>query len=393
MTDSQQTPQGLAELQQDFIHEEQRGYTPAEDTEAGYRKPTLTFKEAVKTCLLEKYCCFKGRARRSELWWFQLMVVSVLAAFYVAIAIFVFFSSIKYENGTIYHYGEGFSHSTEIAISVIYCIILLALLLPSMGVITRRLHDIGKSGWYLGGYILTSVALYVGNLVYILSVKSTPFAFSIYIPILSLILEFALCVWFTTLLCKDGERNDNKYGSSPKYVNEYHTEYARISRPFEFVEAIKTCIFDNYVNFKGRTRRSEFWWYQLFLIVLFITFFLLNPFFRFLYLSISNSYDVPPLIDILFILTEIALLLPSLGATVRRLHDVGKSGTLYGLFITGVIIVSFLGAFAHDSSTAYLLRIIFFICLALGIYILVMLCRDSQPEENDWGPSPKYDEE
>ena len=77
----------------------------------------MNFQEAVKTCF-SKYVDFSGRASRSEYWWF------VLA--YVIVAIVA-----------------GFIHE------VVYGLVILAFLLPLLAVGARRLHDIGKSGWWL----------------------------------------------------------------------------------------------------------------------------------------------------------------------------------------------------------------------------------------------------
>ena len=77
----------------------------------------MNFQEAVKTCF-SKYVDFSGRASRSEYWWF------VLA--YVIVAIVA-----------------GFIHQ------VVYGLVILAFLLPLLAAGARRLHDIGKSGWWL----------------------------------------------------------------------------------------------------------------------------------------------------------------------------------------------------------------------------------------------------
>ncbi|MGK6310021.1 DUF805 domain-containing protein [Variovorax sp. DT-64] len=77
----------------------------------------MNFQEAVKTCF-SKYVDFNGRASRSEYWWF------VLA--YVIVAIVA-----------------GFIHE------IVYGLVILAFLLPLLAVGARRLHDIGKSGWWL----------------------------------------------------------------------------------------------------------------------------------------------------------------------------------------------------------------------------------------------------
>lgn len=77
----------------------------------------MDFQTAVKTCIA-KYTDFSGRASRSEFWWFFLAQFGVLVV-----------------TGLIHEY--------------VYVIAALALLLPALAVGARRLHDIGKSGWFL----------------------------------------------------------------------------------------------------------------------------------------------------------------------------------------------------------------------------------------------------
>ena len=76
----------------------------------------MTFQESVRVCL-SKYADFSGRASRSEYWWF---------------ALFVFLA------------GLGTSMISEMLGGVLG----LAMLLPSIAVATRRLHDTNRSGWW-----------------------------------------------------------------------------------------------------------------------------------------------------------------------------------------------------------------------------------------------------
>ena len=88
-------------------------------------------------------------------------------------------------------------------------------------------------------------------------------------------------------------------------------------------KSIKTC-FSKYANFNGRASRSEYWWFQLFyLIVAFVA-----VIFDAMY--IDNSQTMGPL----ELVTTLALLLPALAVTARRLHDVGRSGWWMLIFIT-----------------------------------------------------------
>lgn len=77
-------------------------------------KPVSTFVEAIKTCF-NKYATFEGRANRAEYWWWALfnLLIGIL----------------------------GF-------VPILGWIITIGLLIPSIAVAVRRLHDIGKSGFY-----------------------------------------------------------------------------------------------------------------------------------------------------------------------------------------------------------------------------------------------------
>jgi uncharacterized membrane protein YhaH (DUF805 family) len=84
----------------------------------------MDFSQAIKTCL-NKYAAFSGRAQRSEYWYFFLfMVVVNVVASVLDSAIF----------------GD---------IPVLYLIATLAIIVPSIAVGVRRLHDTDRSGWWL----------------------------------------------------------------------------------------------------------------------------------------------------------------------------------------------------------------------------------------------------
>lgn len=117
----------------------------------------LTFKEAVERALKQNYCNFNGRSSRSEYWWYVLFNACVS----IAVAILFCWSNDVY--------------------NIVNCLVGLALLLPSLGVAVRRLHDINKSGWWL---------------------------LIVLVPIVGAIL---LIVWF----CKDSDMTPNQYGPVP----------------------------------------------------------------------------------------------------------------------------------------------------------------------------------
>ena len=90
----------------------------------------------------------------------------------------------------------------------------------------------------------------------------------------------------------------------------------------DFVTAVKTCAY-KYVEFRGRAIRSEYWYFTLFTVIASIA------------LEASEF-------DRLSILFSIVILLPSIAAGVRRLHDTDRSGwwLLIGLVpIVGAIVL------------------------------------------------------
>ena len=114
--------------------------------------------EAVK-----KYAVFSGRARRKEYWMFVLLY---FIAYVVGIVIDVIVGTFNPIAG----------------IGVFSGLVTLGLLLPSIGVLVRRLHDTDRSGWW---------------------------ALIIFIPLFGAI---AILVF----MCLDGTNGENRFGSDPK---------------------------------------------------------------------------------------------------------------------------------------------------------------------------------
>lgn len=87
----------------------------------------MDFTTAVKTCF-SKYATFKGIAHRPEYWWFFL---------------FQFLGQIVF--GIL----DAILFGAEPTSGPLATIFSLAVLLPALAVGARRLHDIGRSGWWL----------------------------------------------------------------------------------------------------------------------------------------------------------------------------------------------------------------------------------------------------
>jgi uncharacterized membrane protein YhaH (DUF805 family) len=98
-----------------------------------------------------------------------------------------------------------------------------------------------------------------------------------------------------------------------------------------FQQAVQS-VFSNYANFRGRASRSEFWWFQLFLLLGGIVAGLLDQF------ANSSVLGGSPLATLFWLAT----IIPDLAVTVRRLHDTDSSGwwILLGLIpLIGVIVL------------------------------------------------------
>ena len=147
-----------------------------------------------------------------------------------------------------------------------------------------------------------------------------------------------------------------------------------------FDEAVRRVI-ENYKDFDGRSRRSEFWWFQLALVIATV---IVGTIEMAMGVDVETS-GLTPLSGIFLIAT----FLPSAAVTARRLHDVGMTGwaqaPLYATYISFIPgFENFLTRF--QSGQEILLGFVFVI---YAVWILVHLVRDSQPHTNRYGGAPK----
>ena len=147
-------------------------------------------------------------------------------------------------------------------------------------------------------------------------------------------------------------------------------------------ESIQTC-FQKYVDFKGRARRSEFWWF-------------------FLFCTVSSLIIVSvPLLGQLYIL---ALLIPCLAVSVRRLHDTVRSAWWLLLFpiamlvFVGFVVVLFLVslpvAFGSDIEGGALIGALIMLIVSFALFVgcsilpLILCARPGTVGPNRYGPDP-----
>jgi len=113
-------------------------------------------------------------------------------------------------------------------------------------------------------------------------------------------------------------------------------------------------VLQNYANFNGRARRSEYWYFLLFNIIFaFAAMFLDNV------AGLANDLTGYGPIYGLYALFAF---LPGLAVAVRRMHDIGKSG-----WMILVALIPLIG----------------------GIWILILLATEGNKGENEYGPDPK----
>ena len=174
--------------------------------------PMMDPVTAVITCF-KKYFDFKGRARRSEFWWFALFVLigTIALAFLSGIVPAIAYVSVVFTWGTI---------------------------IPLFAALTRRLHDTNRSGWWVAIMALLYIG-YLGSMLFLVgpnikmftnvgggdvmamaqamadAVQSSPAAATV---MLCCSLGFTLFFVIDHILAIfDSKWGENKYGPSPKY--------------------------------------------------------------------------------------------------------------------------------------------------------------------------------
>ena len=104
----------------------------------------MNFTKSISTCM-RKYVTFFGRATRSEFWWFCLFTVLVNFAATSQASSFMLVL-LEIQGMTVNETSYLLNNFFFLYLSTITSLILL---LPSLAVAARRLHDIGRSGWWI----------------------------------------------------------------------------------------------------------------------------------------------------------------------------------------------------------------------------------------------------
>ena len=110
-----------------------------------------------------------------------------------------------------------------------------------------------------------------------------------------------------------------------------------------------------YTDFKGRARRTEYWMFTLVNVIISLSLVMIDG-----KMGVSIFDDIA--YGYLTLFYSLAVFIPGLAVTVRRLHDIGKSGWWY---LVGLI------------------------PLIGGIWLLILLVTEGVPQENEYGSNPK----
>jgi uncharacterized membrane protein YhaH (DUF805 family) len=111
----------------------------------------------------------------------------------------------------------------------------------------------------------------------------------------------------------------------------------------------------NYAVFHGRARRQEYWYFVLINVIISVALAIVD--------GVTGTYNSDVGLGLLSGIYTLAVLIPGIAVSVRRLHDIGRSG--WWLLI---VLVPLVGA----------------------IVLFIFMVLDSKPEQNEYGPSPKY---
>ena len=157
-----------------------------------------------------------------------------------------------------------------------------------------------------------------------------------------------------------------------------------------------------YFDFKGRSRRKEFWLWTLFVIIVTVVLSIVDAA---LGLGGSTAVDTGATPDglgynygagfsggLLANVFSLAVLIPNIAVGVRRLHDIDRTGWWMLLpvpfYLVGAVILA-IGAINGEAGQAMIGMIAFVLGFVCAIVLLVFYCLDGTSGPNRFGPDPK----
>jgi len=187
------------------------------------------FSEAIKTCFRKSFV-FRGRASRSE-FWYWILFVSIGTWGLIQLDVMIFdtpFLGISDPMGALFGW----------------------LTLPALLVVSwRRLHDIGRSGWWIGtgflwfvfsvivGFILAllvSNSVESGNTAFLVKMKPFKSAIEMF-PYISIGLEILWGLLLLAFFCTPSKEAGKRFGSNPSSEHDGSSSRSRRQAPVEYI--------------------------------------------------------------------------------------------------------------------------------------------------------------
>ena len=188
----------------------------------------MPFSQAIRTCL-RRYADFKGRATRAEFWWWWLGCGLVAGMMNLLQAALIASVAFEWWPGD---WGFGLWALLAFAVAQVGRIVTLALILPSLAVTSRRLHDTGRSGWWqLLWWSPASITLVLGAALFLFygpfrlmgledsfSRDAAPWVLHALVPafIALAVVGAATFILAVTWLSRQGQPVPNRFGPDPR---------------------------------------------------------------------------------------------------------------------------------------------------------------------------------
>jgi uncharacterized membrane protein YhaH (DUF805 family) len=120
-------------------------------------------------------------------------------------------------------------------------------------------------------------------------------------------------------------------------------------------------VLKKYAEFKGRAPRAEYWWFFLFNFIFGLALSIIDSIIG-TQVTLNLGWGGKLMTGVLNMIYMLAVLIPGIAVSVRRLHDIGKSG-----WMCLIALIPFIGP----------------------IWLIVLLATDGNSGDNKYGPNPK----
>lgn len=161
---------------------------------------------------LRRYAEFSGRSRRMEYWMFQLFLFLVYIA--LMVLMMVVGGGALMMGGATDPNAAMAAGGAVMIIMAIYGLFALVMIIPSLAVSVRRLHDTNRSGWWILAPILGYVIMAVGGLMAAAS-PDNPGLGGV-LAMIGLVAVIGLGLTVLVFMFLEGTRGPNNYGPDPK---------------------------------------------------------------------------------------------------------------------------------------------------------------------------------